>query len=130
MIDSLIKGSIGVQTSTTIGSYQVFELVGNGIIGSLYGEIVDMLLYKGAGSRVRSARQKVVLGRDTVKPRALFSIVYRTYLVGTFKQYVFKIMSNTRVRTVFCAGFHHHCAVNLRLSMVFIQPHGKTIRKS
>ena len=66
--DRLVERGIGVESGAAIARDEVVEFVGNGIVGGLDGEFVDVALYGQALGVVLSAGQQVVLRGDAVEP--------------------------------------------------------------
>ena len=127
IIIGIVVGSGSVEASTTIARYKIVEVVGDGILGRVLTELVDVALYMATRGSVGGGCQQVVLSRYGVKPYLLGAIVGRANLVGTFEHNMFEVVSYARVRAVGRAGSHHHRAKHLGLRVVLVDPNGHPV---
>ena len=87
------------------------------------GEVVDVSLDSESPGGIFRLCQEVILGRDTIEPRFLLRIVGGADLLRALEEEVLEVMSDARVGTILGASLDNDGTEDLRLRMIFIEPH-------
>lgn len=122
MKDRLVERGIGVESGAAIARDEVVEFVGNGIVGGLDGEFVDVALYGQALGVVLSAGQQVVLRGDAVEPGPFGCEVGGANLLCALEEQVLQVVGYAGVGAVFGSGPHDNGSKHLGLRRVVVHP--------
>ena len=126
VVGHVVTGA-GVEPAAAIFRDETAVLVGNGVVGSLQTQLVDMLLDTLALSLDLGLREQVVLRRDAVEPRLFLLVVDGAYTVGALEHDMLEIMGDARVRAVLGPRLHDDGTEDLRLRVVLVEPDGHAV---
>ena len=108
---------------------QAFELIGDGILGGLDVQAVDLLLDGLALRRVDGGGQAVVADFDGVQPDLLRFVVRRAQLGRALEEHVFEVVRDAGARAVPRACPDDDGAIRDRTGVVFVEPHLHAVGK-
>ena len=127
IIGSTVVRSLGIEFRSSITGDEPVEFIRNDVLSRLLVEVVDLLHELFAFGRILRLGQFVVFEGNLIQEAFLSRIVQRADPVRALEHHVFEIVGNACIGRVLGSCLYHDGTKNLRLTVIFIQPHCQTI---